>query len=632
MSWFINPFAEDVWRTKYAGEFEDVKVYFKHLAKVISLNDRALEQVFFNLIWDKKFLPAGRILAFGGRPNAYVSLMNCTTHKIAGDSLEYINRASYAIMRASSRGQGIGVDISNLRPKDAPVNNAAKTSTGSISFMEMLSSVGKTIGQEGRRAALLFSIDAEHPDLWRKGKKDVKCPRCSGSGCTSCNFSGWLSYDFLNIKKIPGRVENANISVRLSDSFMNKVLQDRAWGANFVGTSGGSAFSNMSNGEKAREVFMEIARSAWASAEPGLLFWDTSKDMSNSDLFGFPITGVNACSEQVLDQEGVCNLGSMNLFSYVKHPFTDYALFDFEDFSKDVGEAIHFLDNVLEVELTQGSPISMVQENAIHELRRVGLGVMGLGDVIAALGFRYGDDRSLEITQAIFTVLRDSAYRKSIELAKGPGGPAPAWEITDHARRKEIVNLAFFSTLPEDIKEDIVRYGTRNITLLSVAPTGSISNLVGVTSGIEPLFAESYTRRLKMRGGEDEFVEYTHPGVVIARNKGIQNAYTTAYNVTPKEHLDIQATAQAYVDQSISKTVNLPANATVEDVYDLYLDAWGRGIKGLTIYRDGSRSEQILYVTEKEDTSELCPNCGNGIEHKDGCRECPSCGWSLCIL
>lgn len=630
MSWFVNPFSEEIWKTKYAGTYEDVKKYFKDLAKIVSLNDRSLEKSFFNLIWGKKFLPAGRILAFSGRQSAYVSLMNCTTHQVEGDSLESISNAAYTLMRASSRGQGIGLDLSKLRPKDSPVNNAAKTSTGSISFMEMLAAVGQTIGQEGRRAAILFSLRADHPDLWRPDEKDTTCPRCNGNGCTSCDGFGKISYDFLNVKKFPNKVENANISVSIPDSFMERVLSGDMWGAKFNGVSGGEEFTYEGSNLSATDVFMEIAKSAWATAEPGVLFWDTSKKKSNSDLFGFPITGVNACSEQVLDQEGVCNLGSMNLFEYVVNPFTDDSHFDYRNFARDVRTAITFLDNVLEVELTHGSPVSPTQENAIRELRRVGLGVMGLGDVFAALGIAYGSDESREVVESIFTSLRDNAYLQSIKMAK-ESGPAPVWLNKSWVERVDIVNQGFFKTLSESIKRDIVEFGTRNITLLSVAPTGSISNLLGVTSGIEPLFAESYTRRLKMYGGEDQFVEYIHPGVIQAREAGRPDAYTTAYTVTPDQHLEIQAKAQEYVDQSISKTVNLPAEATPEDVYNLYHKAWIAGIKGLTVYRDGSRDEQILYETDPK-TTETCPNCGNGLIHHDGCKECTSCGWGACSM
>ena len=217
-SWFTDPFAEEIFNTKYRGIRRDIYDHFDHLSKEISLGDPRLARDFYNIMIDKRFCPGGRILAYAGRPTAKVSLMNCTTHEVPGDSLEDISDTAYTIMRASSRGQGIGIDLSNLRPLDSPVNNAAKTSTGAISFMEMFNSVGATIGQEGRRAALLFSLADNHPDLYRQGSKDRICPTCGGAGCGQCD-DGYTALDFLNVKRFPG-VESANISVRLSDAFM----------------------------------------------------------------------------------------------------------------------------------------------------------------------------------------------------------------------------------------------------------------------------------------------------------------------------------------------------------------------------------------------------------------------------
>jgi ribonucleoside-diphosphate reductase alpha chain len=601
MSWFTNSFAEEIWRTKYAGEFEDIEKYYRALAKRIAQNSEE-EEEFFSILWEKRFSPAGRILAFNGRPNARMSLMNCTTHAIQGDSLEAISDAGYKIMRASSRGQGIGIDLSALRPRGAPVNNAAKTSTGSISFMELLNHIGITIGQEGRRAALLFSLRIDHPDIWTSD-----------------------GYDFLNIKKQPGKVENANISVLITDEFMHAVEEGNGWTPKFIGDSGEEEFS-LASKITATELFEKIAQSAWESAEPGLLMWDTSKKFSNSDLLGYPIVGVNACTEQILDHEGVCNLGSINLMAYVSDPFTEEALFDFVKFEHDIDTAIRFLDNVLDIELQARGSISEQQRQSIIDLRRIGLGVMGLADTLSALLFVYAwNPITIEFTQKIFETLRDRAYWTSVDLAIEKG-PAPAW------KGHSVVGAmgeAFFATLPDILKEAIVRAGgTRNVTLLSVAPTGSISNLLGVSSGIEPLFAHEYTRRTRING-KDEFIEYIHPGVVQSRALGVpDDIWNTSYDIDPMDHIHIQGLAQRYIDQSISKTVNLSKDATVEDVLDVYMEAWKFGLKGITIYRDSSREEQILY----QGKIEVCPECGNGIIYRDGCKECSSCSWSICEI
>lgn len=613
--WFTDDFSRSIWETKYRGSSLSIWNYFNRLASLVADGNENLKNDFLHLMWTKKFSPGGRILAWAGRPDASLSLMNCTTHAIAGDSLEDISDTVYTIMRASSRGQGIGIDISSLRPAGAPVNNAAKTSTGSISFMEMLNAVGGTIGQEGRRAALLFSIDVRHPDLYRQ--YDASLP-------------GGLPYDFLNLKRVPGRVENANISVRISDQFMKAVVNDGMWEMVYSGDTGGNRFS-VGNEVPARELFMVLASAAHKSAEPGVLFWDTSRRMSNSDLFGFPIVGVNACSEQVLDQDGVCNLGSMNLAAYVKHPYTQYASFDIPSFRRDVKKAIEFLDMVVDIELREDRSITETQRRSLEYLRRTGLGVMGMADMMAAMELPYGTDGVVDkCLREVFEALRDSAYEASIDLAKRKG-MAKAWEL--ESPDSDIVDYGFFGTLPEHLKDEIRKYGTRNITLLSIAPTGTISNLFGVTSGIEPLFARSYVRRTVMRGFE-EHIEYVHPGLVQARDAGYypepELLWRTAYEVSPIEHLQVQALVQEYIDQSISKTLNFPASATPEDVADAYLMAWYMGLKGLAVYVDGSRQVQTLYTAETND--DACPVCDGDVIRKDGCEECSSCGWSKCSL
>jgi len=575
-----------------------VKEYYKNLASLLAKSEEQKE-TFFTLMWEKRFSPGGRILAFGGRPTATTSLMNCTTHAVKGDSLEDIADASYKIMRASSRGQGIGIDLSSLRPRGAPVNNAARTSTGAISFMEMLNAIGGTIGQEGRRAALLFSLRVDHPDIWNEE-----------------------SYDFLNIKKISGRVENANISILITDDFMKSVQNGRAWQPKFQGTTGTTLFEKTSP-ISAKQLFHKIAESSWKSAEPGLLMWDTSKKFSNSDLFGFPIVGVNACTEQVLDQEGVCNLGSINLLSYVREPFTDSAWFDYEMCGEDIQKSIDLLDTVLDVEIERDVSISEQQKEAILQLRRIGLGIMGLADAFAAMKIHYGwNEKAIPFLEKIFETLRDNAYLASIHLGEEKGC-CPVWATVDV---KATVEQGFYATLPEEIKKEIIRVGgTRNVTLLSIAPTGSISNLLGVSSGIEPLFAHEYTRRTRING-HDELIRYIHPSVIKTRSLRIPDSlWPTAYEVSPLEHIQIQALAQKYIDQSISKTVNLPTTATIDEVKKIFLDAWELGLKGVTVYRDGSREMQVLYTTK-----DICPICGNGIIHRDGCKECSSCSWSIC--
>lgn len=612
-SWFVDDFSKQIFETKYKGIRNSAEDFYSALAMATSFGDTDKFMQFYDLMWKKRFSPGGRILAYAGRPMAKVSLMNCTTHSIQDDSLPGINNTSYSIMSASSKGQGIGIDLSMLRPEGSPVNNASITSTGPISFMELFNSVGGVIGQQGRRAALLFSLDVSHPDIDR--------PDLLIDG---------IPYDFLNVKRIPGKVENANISVKITDAFMRAVNNDLMWELHYEGYSGMNPF-RIAREVPARKLFLKLANGAWNSAEPGILYWDTSRRMSNSDLFGerWKIVGVNACSEQVLDQNGVCNLGSLDLSKYVVFPFTEHAAFAFDIFERDVMLAVEFLDSILTLELKRRNHISILQRESIENLRRVGLGVMGLADMLAMLGYSYGDHPdTLSMIRRVFKSMRDAAYQQSINMAKELG-PAKVWE-SDTDYRESIVNQGFYDTLPKEIKNQIIKYGTRNVCLLSIAPTGSISNLFGVTSGVEPLFAHQYVRRTVMNGSA-EFVDYVHPGVKISRELGLPDSiYPTAYQISPDAHLAVQATIQKYVDSSISKTLNFPKFATNQDIKDAYMNAWKLGIKGLSVYRDESRTVQTLYVREEE--SNKCPSCGGSLAHESGCTTCYSCGYAVCDL
>ena len=600
---FKSQFGEEIFEKKYSGEFKGrPNNYYKNLARLVSLGDKDLEAELTEMLLAGRFSPGGRILAYGGRTKASVSLMNCTTHAVAGDDLGAISETVWTIMKASSHGQGIGVDLSKLRPKGAAVNNAAKTSTGAISFMEMLNAVGGTIGQEGRRAALLFALRVDHPDLWRKGAQDVDCPKCAGTGCPICNDTGKIGYDFLHIKSLPGHMESANISVLVTDEFMKAVREDKDWAMHFDGESGGKRF-NVESQVSAKELFYELCKNAYDNAEPGVLFEDTARQMSNSDLVGFPLRGVNACSEQWLDQNGVCNLGSINLAAYVKFPYSPDASFDYESLKHDVARAVEFLDNILDLELEEDRSISETQRRSVRMLRRVGLGVMGLADTLVKMGLHYRYEMpTIGFLHGLFRALRDAAYEKSVLLA-ATKGPCEAFAALSSEQRIEIVEKGFYSTLDDHLKAQIVEHGIRNITLLSIAPTGSIANLLGVSSGIEPLFAREYVRRVRMNGA-DEFKTIIHPAVEESRAAGLPDSvWDTAYEVSPLDHVYIQAIIQAYVDSSIAKTTNLPAGSTIEDVATIYMAAWENGLKGITVYVDGSRDLQVLYVTDANTTS-----------------------------
>lgn len=627
---FVNELAEKIWRVKYAGKCEDVDEYLRDLANHVAMGDEVLANKFFDVLTNGRFVPGGRILRWAGSVGGKVSLMNCTTHAVDADHIEAIAETVKTIMRASSRGQGIGIDLSNLRPMGSPVSNAAATSTGAVSFMEMLNHVGAAIGQNGRRGAMLFSLDISHPDIWRKGEKDVECPTCAGAGCDLCD-DGFIPYDFLHVKRIPGRVESANISVRVSDAFMQAVDAGRTWKMEFDGRSGSGNF-HVERVVPARELFMKLAESGFHAAEPGILFLDTARGMSNSDLLGeeFAVVGVNACSEVVLDQDGVCNLGSMNLGKYVEDPFTPRAVFNVARFVNDVDTAIRFLDSILDIELAGDLSVNERQRRSIMMLRRIGLGVMGFADALAMLGLPYDPDNVDTVlwSVGVFTAMRDTAYMTSVSLAKEKG-MCGAFSNLSPLDRLEVVSRGFYSTLGANVREAIAEYGVRNATLLSVAPTGTISNFVGSSSGIEPVFALSY-KRMTMISGKEEHVDYVHPGVELSRAAGVPDSvWQTAYQVAPHAHVKMQSLIQCFVDSAISKTTNLPGTATVDDVAQVYMEAWRRGLKGVTVYVDGSRHKQVLTA---EQPQEACPSCGGELVREEGCVHCSSCEYGKCSL
>ena len=390
-------------------------------------------------------------------------------------------------------------------------------------------------------------------------------------------------------------MESANISVMVTDEFMQAVEEGRDWTLSFKGQSSWDPFTIERN-VPARDLFLALARNAWAAAEPGILFWDNSRRMSNSDRFGdrWKIVGVNACSEMILDQDGICNLGSVNLVKYVLRPYTKKAEFDVMAFTNDVRQMVEFLDNVNEIELTEERSTSLRQLDSVRNLRRVGLGVMGLHDALVMLGCHYGNNPKTEaVIRHIFSTMRDAAYRKSVALAMQKG-PAGVWKDVTRSERLDILDGGFYKTLPEDIKGLIADYGLRNVTLLSVAPTGSISNLLGVSSGIEPIFAREYTRMTRINGNE-ELINFVHPGVSATRALDMPDSvWETSYEISPEDHVWVQGLVQQYIDSSISKTTNLPSTATVADVAKVYMLAWKAGIKGITVYRDSSREVQVL--------------------------------------
>ncbi|MDI6771344.1 MAG: adenosylcobalamin-dependent ribonucleoside-diphosphate reductase [bacterium] len=526
------------------------------------------------LLSDFRFLPGGRILHGAGNP-AKVTLLNCYAVAIRDDSLEGIYDAAYRAARTYSRGGGVGIDITPLRPKSAPVHNAARTSTGAVSFMDLFSQTTGLIGQFGRRGAMMITIADHHPDV----------------------------LDFVKAKRNTEKVRYANLSVRISDAFMRAVERDEPWTLWFASDVVGRIERQI----RARDLWKEIVHSAHAWAEPGLLFWDTVIRGGTSNYAGMTPITTNPCSEIPLDDGGACNLGSLNLARFVRDPFTPNALVDMSALLAAVGAGVRFLDNTLTY--NQGRHPLPDQEESARRSRRIGLGITGLGDALVMLGRRYDSDEAIDTAEFLMRAIKEAAYTTSVAWAI-ERGPFPAFDVEKH------LSAPFFDGFPSDLLAKIRNYGLRNVSLLTIPPVGSGSALAGVTNGLEPIFALHYLRRSESLSVDTFGVlhplvsAYFHAtGQTIdpvaiscmeAPDAYLQErlpaAFVTAHQVAPLKRVEMQAALQRHIDQGISSTVNLPQDATEETVSQIYVEAWRCGLKGVSVYREGSR-EGVLLTT-----------------------------------
>ncbi len=524
------------------------------------------EDNFYWLLSNFKFIPGGRIL-FGAGQQRRATLLNCYYMPIKEDSLEGIFEWCKEAARTYSFGGGVGTDISILRPKGAPVNNSAIYSTGAVSFMDLLSTTTGTIGQAGRRGALMITLDVKHPDI----------------------------QEFIEIKNDAQRskVQFANISIKISDEFMQAVEDDTDFELKFENEK-----VKISKTIRARDIWEKLVKSAWASAEPGLIFWDSVKKHSPTEYNGMEVHGVNPCSEQALEDYGNCCLGNINLSPFVKNAFTENASIDWENLEKAFQYSVRFLDNVLDYNMKK-HPLSF-QTKASTSSRRIGVGFTGFGDMLAKLNIKYDTTEGVEFADKMFEHIKNTVYEASTDLASEKGS-FPVFDLDTHLSRP------FLDTIDKRIVEKIKKQGLRNACILTVPPVGSGSLLAGTTSGVEPAFALSYFRRSKSLSKE-EFKVY-HPLVTEYREKfGLENdselpdTFVTSHEIKPEMRVRMQAAIQKHIDSCISSTVNLPADITLEEVEKIYFLAWKLGCKGITVYREGSR-EGIL-VTEEEAKSQ----------------------------
>ncbi len=556
-SWFNTTLQNDIWTRKYCYEEESLEGFFQRIS---GGNEAAMQ-----LMKEKKFLPGGRILASRGlaKDGKKITYSNCYVISPPDDHIESIFECATKLARTYSYGGGCGIDISGLAPTGARINNAAKETTGSVSFMELYSLVTELIGQSGRRGALMISLDCSHPDLLK----------------------------FIDIKTDLEKVTKANISVRLSDAFMKAVQDNAMWRLHYTRQETGQLIEQEL---PASEIMEKISYNNWDMAEPGALFWDRIKSwslLSEDDNFTF--AGVNPCAEEPLPAGGSCLLGSLNLAAFVTDPFTPKAAFDHVAFREAVRTSVAFLNEVLEEGLLL-HPLPE-QRESVNNWRQIGLGIMGLGDALIQLGVRYGSEDSLTLCNEIGFEMADTAIAASALLAE-QYGPYPMY------CEEAVMNSPYFiANTTEETKKLVQQYGMRNSQLLTIAPTGSISTMLGISGGIEPIYNISYTRKTESLHGEDRYYKvYTEvvkdymEATGIDSEEHLPDYFATAMTLDYKERINMQSVWQKHIDASISSTVNVKNEFTVQQVRDLYLYAWEQGLKGVTIYRDNCRRSGIL--------------------------------------
>ena len=555
-----NQLGIDIWKKKYQRNGES----FEDWLNRVSGGDTDVAE----LIADKKFLFGGRILSNRGIDDEKVTYSNCYVISPPEDNIESIYDTAKKLARTYSYGGGCGIDISKLAPCGAKVNNQAKSTSGAVSFMDTFSQVTEQIGQNGRRGALMISIDCTHPDLEK----------------------------FITVKSDLNKVTSANISVRVTDRFMVAVKNDEDWELYYKRSETGEEIKKT---VKARDIFDLLCRNNWDYAEPGILYWDriTNWNLVSNDK-DFEYAGVNPCAEEPLPAGGSCLLGAINLAAFVRN-----GKFDWHDFNRTVNIAVKALNDVLDEGLER-HPLAE-QRKTVRDWRQIGLGIMGLADMLIKLGIEYGSPDSIALCDTIGYSMARNAIVASADIAGYAG-------CYDKYNEQYVTTSPFFA---EHIKPDdeeawsfVEANGLRNSQLLTIAPTGSISTMIGVSGGIEPIFANYYERTTKSLHGHDEVYKVYTPIVKeymdahgIKDELGLPSYFVTSATIPIKRRIDMQSVWQKHIDASISSTVNLPNEATVDDVKDLYMYAWEKHLKGITVYRAGCKRAGILNADTKKD-------------------------------
>lgn len=618
--WYDNEISRGILAAKYYHEGETTPQQF--IDRVSSVFKGDFRERMKKYITDGDFSPAGRTLyAAGSRGKFKVSMSNCYILPSPEDNLESIFHSNYEIAHIFSYGGGIGINISNLRPAGSRVHNVARTSTGAVSFMKIFNTTGEVISQNGRRGAQMVGLNCSHPDI----------------------------YEFLHIKQNEEKLSSMNISILFTDEFMEAVRDDKEYTLRFHVESTGE---NIERTIRARDFFREFCETQWDWGDPGALFSDRLNDyhlLAGYDEYQIEIT--NPCGEFGGNAYNACNLGSINLYNMIDDKFGNAPSLNEEKFKQAVYDGIIALDEIV----SYGYETQPLDENrtCIDDWRSLGLGLFGVADALVAMKLAYGSREASAFMENAMKIMLLSALRSSCDRAKMKG---TFGQYRREATEKSPI-IQMVKELDGGLYEDIRTYGLRNGTLLAIAPTGTISLLMGSFSGgCEPLYKISYERSThKMEEVNGSFRVYAHSVKDLLRYHHLPLTLTDdeirekfpwvieSHDISFMDRVAMQAVMQKYVDNSISSTVNLKNDATPEDIYDIYLAAWESGCKGITVFRDGCRRGNILGVAAKEEEKAdgpkpaegqpVCPECGGkNIRVEGHCAACSDCGWSACSV
>jgi len=578
MTRFAAPIAEQIWDMKYRFKEADgtpldgtVEDTWRRIARALAVVEKDAdhwENEFYGALEDFKFLPAGRITAGAGTARK-VTLFNCFVMGTIPDSMGGIFDMLKEAALTMQQGGGIGYDFSTIRPKGALVTGVAADASGPLSFMDVWDSMCRTIMSAGsRRGAMMATMRCDHPDI----------------------------EDFITAKSDAARLRMFNVSVLVTDPFMEAVKANGPWDLVFDG----KVYQTV----KARDLWNKIMRSTYDYAEPGVIFIDRINKANN---LGYceTIAATNPCGEQPLPPYGACLLGSINLARLVKDPFEAGADLDVDGLSKLVATAVRMMDNVVDA---SEFPLPQQAQEA-QAKRRIGLGVTGLADALLMTGLRYGSDEAARQTDRWLHAIARAAYLASVELAKEKGA-FPLFDADPFLASDAMMQM------DDDVRDQIRTHGIRNALLTSIAPTGTISLYAGnVSSGIEPVFAYAYTRKVLQKDGtrtEEEVVDYA---VQMWRDKygdaDLPDYFVNAQTLAPLDHVKMQAAAQKWIDSSISKTINCPEDISFDDFQDVYMQAYETGCKGCTTYRPNDVTGSVLSVSE---SSEAAPEADQGAD------------------